>query len=146
MAQASRQATTRGRRLRPDVLAGEVGLGALGAGAPRRRRARSERRTTPPSPTRFGWLEREVAFTRVGRGGARQVPVRGLVAAAFTHRDTRAGDPDLHTHVAVSNKVQALSDGRPWLALDGRLLYQANVAASERYNTRLEAELIAGSA
>src|SRR3954447_10035093 len=88
----------------------------------------------------FSWLEREVAHTRVGRGGARQVKVRGLVAAAFTHRDSGAGDPDLHTHVAVSNKVQA-EDGR-WLALDGRLLYAAKVAASEHYNTRIEAELV----
>lgn len=87
------------------------------------------------------WIEREVAFTRVGRAGARQVRVRGLIAAAFTHRDSRAGDPDLHTHVALSNKVQA-EDGR-WLALDGRLLYKANVSASERYNTRIEAELTA---
>ncbi|MGK2876718.1 MAG: MobF family relaxase [Nocardioides sp.] len=85
------------------------------------------------------WIESEVAFTREGRGGARQVRVRGLVATAFTHRDTRAGDPSLHTHLAVSNKVQTL-DGR-WLALDGRVLYQAITAASERYNTRLEAEL-----
>ncbi len=93
----------------------------------------------------IGWLEREVAFTRVGRAGARQVAVRGLVAAAFTHRDSRAGDPDLHTHVAVSNKVQTLNaDGAGrWLALDGRVLYRAKVAASERYNTRLEAELVA---
>jgi len=89
----------------------------------------------------IGWIEREVAFTRVGRAGARQVRVRGLIGAAFTHRDSRAGDPDLHTHVALSNKVQA-EDGR-WLALDGRLLYKANVAASERYNTRIEAELTA---
>ena len=61
------------------------------------------------------------------------------MAAAFTHRTSRAGDPDLHTHVAVSNKVQTL-DGR-WRALDGRVLFKATVAASERYNTRLEAEL-----
>src|SRR3954453_13843815 len=88
----------------------------------------------------LSWLEHEVAYTRVGRGGARQVKTRGLVAAAFTHRDSRAGDPDLHTHVAVSNKVQA-EDGR-WLALDGRLLYAAKVAASEHYNTRIEAELV----
>lgn len=88
----------------------------------------------------LSWLEREVAHTRVGGGGARQVKVRGLVAAAFTHRDSRAGDPDLHTHVAVSNKVQT-EDGR-WLALDGRLLYAARVAASEHYNTRVEAELV----
>ncbi len=70
--------------------------------------------------------------------------VRGLVAAAFTHRDSRAGDRDLHTHVAVSNKVQTLpEEGARWLALDGRVLYKAKVAASERYNTRLEAELVA---
>ncbi len=69
--------------------------------------------------------------------------MRGLVAAAFTHRDSRAGDPDLHTHVAVSNKVQAATEhGGRWLALDGRVLFKAKVAASERYNTRLEAELV----
>jgi DNA primase catalytic core len=89
----------------------------------------------------LAWIESEVAFTREGRGGVRQVPVRGLVASEFTHRDTRAGDPSLHTHLAVSNKVQTV-DGR-WLALDGRVLYQAITAASERYNTRLEAELVA---
>ena len=89
----------------------------------------------------LSWLEQQAAFTRTGHAGARQVTVRGLVAAAFTHRDTRAGDPDLHTHVAVSNKVQT-DDGR-WLALDGRIVYKANVAASERYNTRIEAELTA---
>jgi len=27
----------------------------------------------------IGWLEREVAYTRTGRAGARQVPVRGLL-------------------------------------------------------------------
>ncbi len=45
------------------------------------------------------------------------------------HRDSRAGDPDLHTHVAVANKVQTV-DGR-WLSIDGRVLFKANVAASE---------------
>jgi TrwC relaxase len=54
------------------------------------------------------------------------------VATAFTHRDSRAGDPDLHTHVAVANKVQTL-DGR-WLSIDGRVLFKANVAASETYD------------
>ena len=85
------------------------------------------------------YLERQVAFTREGRAGVRQVQVTGLVAAGFTHRDSRAGDPDLHTHVAVSNKVQT-ADGR-WLALDGRVLFAAKVSASEHYNTVLEAEL-----
>jgi conjugative relaxase-like TrwC/TraI family protein len=86
------------------------------------------------------WIEDNAAFTRRGRNGVAQVNTKGLIAAAFTHRDSRAGDPDLHTHVAVSNKVQAL-DGT-WLALDGRAIYKNNVSASERYNTRLEALLI----
>ena len=61
------------------------------------------------------------------------------MATAFTHRDSRAGDPDLHTHVAVANKVQTL-DGR-WLSIDGRVLFKAKVAASETYNTALEQHL-----
>jgi DNA primase catalytic core len=86
------------------------------------------------------WLEDNATYTRVGSGGIAQVEVQGLIAAAFTHRDSRAGDPDLHTHVAISNKVQTL-DGR-WYALDGRPIFKNTVAASERYNTRLEALLI----
>jgi conjugative relaxase-like TrwC/TraI family protein len=91
----------------------------------------------------IGWLEQHAAFTRTGKGGIAQVDTQGLVCAAFDHRDSRLGDPDLHTHVAISNKVCTRTadtpEGRPrWLALDGRALYQAGVAASERYNTRLE--------
>jgi len=85
------------------------------------------------------FLETHALFTRTGTKAARQVDVRGLVGTAFTHRDSRAGDPDLHTHVAVANKVQTL-DGR-WLAIDGRPLYKAIVAASEVYNTALERHL-----
>ena len=75
------------------------------------------------------FIEEYALFTRTGAQGIRQVNVRGLVAVAFTHRDSRAGDPDLHTHVAVANKVQTL-DGR-WLSIDGRILFKATVAASE---------------
>jgi conjugative relaxase-like TrwC/TraI family protein len=85
------------------------------------------------------FVEKHALFTRTGPQGIRQVNVRGLVAAAYTHRDSRAGDPDLHTHVAVANKVQTL-DGR-WLSIDGRVLFKAKVAASETYNTSLEQHL-----
>ncbi|UUZ58708.1 MobF family relaxase [Nocardioides sp. B-3] len=78
-------------------------------------------------------------FTREGRGGARQVETRGLIATAFTHRDSRAGDPDLHTHVAVSNKVQTLQG--KWLAIYGKVLHEHIVAASETYNTAPELRL-----
>jgi DNA primase catalytic core len=85
------------------------------------------------------FIEEQALFTRLGTNGVRQVNVQGLVAAAFTHRDSRAGDPDLHTHVAVANKVQT-GDGR-WLSIDGRILFKANVSASETYNTALEKHL-----
>jgi DNA primase catalytic core len=90
----------------------------------------------------LAWLEDHAAYTRTGPQGVAQEEVTGLLAAAFVHRDSRAGDPDLHTHVAISNKVQTVRDGR-WLALDGRPIHANTVAASERYNTRLEAELTA---
>lgn len=86
------------------------------------------------------FLENTALFTREGTNGVRQVETRGLIATAFTHRDSRAGDPDLHTHVAVANKVQTRDTGR-WLAIDGRLIFAATVAASETYNTALERHL-----
>ena len=88
----------------------------------------------------LSFIETHALFTRTGTDGVRQVDVRGLVGAAFTHRDSRAGDPDLHTHVAVANKVQTLDDGR-WLSIDSRVLHKAVVAASETYNTALERHL-----
>jgi conjugative relaxase-like TrwC/TraI family protein len=87
----------------------------------------------------LAFIEQQALFTRTGPQGIRQVDVRGLVATAFTHRDSRAGDPDLHSHVAVANKVQTV-DGR-WLSIDGRVLFKAHVAASETYNTALEQHL-----
>jgi conjugative relaxase-like TrwC/TraI family protein len=89
------------------------------------------------------YLEKHACFTRVGTGGVAQVDGNGLIAAQFTHRDSRAGDPNLHTHVAISNKVAAtMPDGTTkWLALDGAALYRNNVPASEVYNTVLEALL-----
>ncbi|WP_136612151.1 MobF family relaxase [Sinomonas albida] len=80
------------------------------------------------------FLEREVAATRIGATGAggavAQVGVAGVVAAAFDHYDSRSGDPHLHTHVVVSNKVQTAQDGK-WRSLDGRPLHAATVAVSE---------------
>ena len=108
--------------------------------------ARIERAHQDAVREALAWIERHALFTRTGTNGVRQVEVTGLVAAAFTHRDSRAGDPDLHTHVAVANKVQTLPDahgpGR-WLSIDGRVLFQATVGASEVYNTALEQRLIA---
>lgn len=85
------------------------------------------------------WVESHAALTRTGNHGQAQIDTQGLIVARFHHWDSRAGDPDLHTHAAVSNKVQGL-DGK-WRSLDGRVLFAAAVSVSERYNTRIEDEL-----
>jgi conjugative relaxase-like TrwC/TraI family protein len=86
-------------------------------------------------------LEDHAAYTRTGKGGVAQIETTGLIAACFDHYDSRAGDPNLHTHVAISAKVQG-TDGK-WRSLDARPLYAMIVAASEFYNTRFEAEIVA---
>ncbi|BDT96949.1 hypothetical protein IFM12275_69250 (plasmid) [Nocardia sputorum] len=85
------------------------------------------------------FLEAHATYTRIGRGGVAQVEVDGLLATRFDHRDSRAGDPDLHAHVVVSNKVRRRDGG--WGALDGKMFYRHAVTASEIYNTRLEHHL-----
>ena len=87
----------------------------------------------------LGILEARVAATRIGPGGRSRVRVRGVVAAAFDHPDTRHGDPNLHTHVVVANRVQA-ADGQ-WRTLDGQLLFAAAVALSETYDALVADEV-----
>lgn len=80
------------------------------------------------------FMEREVAATRAGatarNGAVAQVDVHGLIATAYDHYDSRSGDPHLHTHVVISNKVQTVLDGK-WRSLDGRPMHAATVALSE---------------
>ena len=91
----------------------------------------------------LAFMEAHAAFTRSGAAGVAQVDTTGLIGTAFTHRDSRAGDPDLHTHVAISNKVATIDANgvQRWLALDGQPLHRVMVSVSELYNTRLEAHL-----
>jgi conjugative relaxase-like TrwC/TraI family protein len=77
----------------------------------------------------IGYAERHVFFSRSGTNGVAQEPVRGVVAAAFDHWDSRAGDPHLHTHVTVLNRAQS-ADGT-WRTLDSRTLFKYVVALSE---------------
>jgi conjugative relaxase-like TrwC/TraI family protein len=85
------------------------------------------------------YLERHAAFARRGRNGLRQIETTGLVAAAFRHRTSRAGDPHVHTHVVVANVCRGV-DGR-WGALDGRLLYHHAKTAGYLYEAQLRADL-----
>lgn len=114
-------------------------VSALWAVAPQGLAARIEEAHNAAVADALRFLEQNALFSREGAGGVRQVDVTGLLAAAFVHRDSRAGDPNLHTHVAIANKVQTLSG--KWLAIDGRLMFKAKVAISETYNSQLEAHL-----
>ncbi len=85
-------------------------------------------------------FERRGATTRVRVNDARQHPdVEGLVMAAFRQATSREDDPQLHTHVVISTKVQS-ADGR-WLALDARYLKRKQRALGGLYQSVLRAEL-----
>jgi conjugative relaxase-like TrwC/TraI family protein len=76
---------------------------------------------------------------RRGHGGAEHVGGNGLLAVGFDHRTSRAGDPLVHTHLVVANRVQG-PDGR-WTALDGRDVYRHRRAADAVYRAALQREL-----
>jgi conjugative relaxase-like TrwC/TraI family protein len=86
------------------------------------------------------YLEEHALATRLGTNGIAQTSVSGgLTATSFRHHDSRLGDPNLHHHVVVSNKVQDANGN--WKTIDGKLLHRSAVAVSENYNTRLQAHL-----
>ena len=86
----------------------------------------------------FAYLERRAAWVRRGPTGE-LVPTRGLSAAAFRHRVSRAGDPHLHSHVVVANAACDL-DGA-WSSLDGRWLFAEQRAAGALYQAALRHRL-----
>ena len=63
----------------------------------------------------------------------------GLTMAAFRQTTSRADDPQLHTHLVISAKVQ-LPDQR-WLALDARFLKRHQRTLGGLYQSVLRAEL-----
>jgi len=82
------------------------------------------------------YLEQEAIATRAGRNGVAQIEVEGgIIATRFRHYDSRAGDPQLHDHLVVANKVKG-ADGK-WRTIDSKLLHRQGVAASEFYNARV---------
>jgi conjugative relaxase-like TrwC/TraI family protein len=76
------------------------------------------------------YAEREVFHSRSGKNGVVQEDVEGVVATAFTHWDSRAGDPQLHDHVVVANRARSVSDGE-WRTLDSRGLFKSVVMLGE---------------
>ena len=98
----------------------------------------------------LSWLEREACFVRRGTNnrkmaadpagfGTRRMIAEGFVAAQFSHRTSRLGDPHLHWHVLVANTARGI-DGR-WTSLDGTALYRAQRTVGVLFQTAMRREL-----
>jgi conjugative relaxase-like TrwC/TraI family protein len=87
------------------------------------------------------YLQRHASYSRRGRDGVEQISTAGYAAALFEHGTSRTGDPQLHTHALVVNKVKC-ADGA-WRTLDGREVYHHKKAAGALYQAALRAEITA---
>lgn len=87
----------------------------------------------------LGYLERTAAHGRRGHAGAERIRTSGFVAAVFRHRTSRAGDPNLHSHCVIANRVLG-ADGR-WSALDAKAIYAQAKTAGTLYEASLRNEL-----
>ncbi len=93
------------------------------------------------------WLDRHAAYTRTGHHSARTGEWRdggGLVASLFLHHLSRDGDPQLHVHVAIWNRIQR-ADGADdkWRTLDSRSLHGQRLGVAPVADRILETRLAA---
>ncbi|MDE0171396.1 MAG: relaxase domain-containing protein [bacterium] len=86
------------------------------------------------------FFQAEAVASRRGLNGVERVEVpAGATIARFDHWTSRAGDPHVHAHLLVHNRVRC-DDGK-WRTLDGRLIYRNAAAASMVGAAVLRAEL-----
>jgi conjugative relaxase-like TrwC/TraI family protein len=86
------------------------------------------------------YLDGSALQVRRGVAGERVEPGEGLIAVAYTHRMSRALDPQLHTHVVAANLTRG-ADGR-FTALHGTPLYRAAQTAGFLYQAHLRARVV----
>ncbi len=87
----------------------------------------------------LGYLERNATLARRGAGGGTFLPAPNLIGGAYRHRTSRAGDPQLHTHVLVSKLVKATDDR--WTCLHSPSLYSNAKTAGFLYQAELRDQL-----
>jgi conjugative relaxase-like TrwC/TraI family protein len=85
------------------------------------------------------YLQETACWTRRGAGGHEFVQGNGFLAAGYVHRSSRAGDPQLHTHVLVANATKG-PDGR-WTRLYHPGIYDHLKSAGYIYEAHLRDEL-----
>ena len=91
------------------------------------------------------WLERHAAYTRTGHHSTQSGEWRdgaGLTASLFLHHLSRDGDPQLHVHVAIWNRIQR-ADGADdrWRTLDSRSLHSQRLGVAPVADRILETRL-----
>ncbi len=85
-------------------------------------------------------VEKDACITRRGKGGTEKVDGAGMIWAEFDHRTSRAGDPQVHTHVVVANRTH--DEGGRWRALEGGTLRQAAKGHGQMYQALMRAGMI----
>ena len=130
---SARQARQRGKQdqaARPDARADEIEDAVLDAA----------RETV-------AWLERHATYTRTGHHSAQTGEWRdgdGLVASLFLHHISRDGDPHLHVHIALWNRVQRADRAdEKWSTLDSRSLHNQRLAVAPVPGRGVESRLSA---
>ena len=82
--------------------------------------------------------DRAVRARLSGKAGRYLVETDGVIAAAFDHRTSRAGDPLLHTHVVVANMTRVdTADGSSWRAIAAHGLFEHAKAGGHLYQAHL---------
>ena len=139
----SRVRNPRCARVRSDVLRAQECVADPRAACRRCGRQSGRRARTPPRISEaMEYLAAHAGYTRVHNpvtGEKDLVRLPGLVAIAYQHETSRAGDPHLHTHVIVPNR-QARHDGQ-LVSIDGTSLYHEARAAGVIYQATLRREL-----
>ncbi|HEX7353855.1 MAG TPA: MobF family relaxase [Mycobacteriales bacterium] len=91
----------------------------------------------------LAYLDKHAAHGMRGHQGdgqrAERIGTEGFVAAAFTHRTSRADDPQLHTHVVIANMLRG-TDGR-WSAVDSQAVFRQARTAGAVYQATLRGQL-----
>ena len=126
-----------GSRLRHDLFTARNRSRSCGPWATRRPGPPSRKCLPKPFAEVLSWAEEHVFRTRTGAQGARQETVKGVVASAWLHYESREGDPQVHHHCVVLNRAQAVSDGA-WRTLDSKAFFPWVVALSERHTGVVE--------
>lgn len=98
----------------------------------------------------MAYAEAHVGYTRTGYHGrtqdgrsvGRYEAGAGLIWTGWKHSTNRESEPQLHTHVAVLNRIQTLRDGLI-RALDGRGIRPVKEAIATAYERALEEGIVA---